>query len=223
MSNHLPAPPRKRDRFKTIFKGRSVSQTAGSSSQSASSNTLAASATQSLISTASTDARVARPNTIPIHNDEPAIAIEPPLDATVTPTVEGITKSQQVQEKSESPQTKLWEEALSKLSEVEQQAVQSIQVTSDSSAPLTERVIELVALTREKQRRCEMKAFKFRFRGQEIILRDVAEKVIVFLNKFKTIGDVAVSFDPTHAALPWAGIRFLIQVSKLPISLAVCA
>ena len=70
----------------------------------------------------------------------------------------------------------------------------------------------LITLTRIKQKQCEEKAFKFQFQGQDIILRDVAEKIIVFLNKFKTIGDVAVSFDPVHAALPWAGVRFLLQV-----------
>jgi ankyrin repeat domain-containing protein 50 len=43
-------------------------------------------------------------------------------------------------------------------------------------------------------------------------MRDVAEKVIVWINKFKEIGDIAVSSDPVHAALPWAGVRFLLQV-----------
>jgi hypothetical protein len=32
---------------------------------------------------------------------------------------------------------------------------------------------------------------------------------------FKQVGDVAVQYDPAHAALPWAGIRFLLQVCKI--------
>lgn len=33
------------------------------------------------------------------------------------------------------------------------------------------------------------------------------------MEKFKGVGDVAVQYDPGHAALPWAAIRFLLQVS----------
>ena len=49
--------------------------------------------------------------------------------------------------------------------------------------------------------------------GKEIVLRDVLEKIIRWLNYFKAVGDAAVQYDPGHAALPWAGVRFLLQVS----------
>jgi hypothetical protein len=49
---------------------------------------------------------------------------------------------------------------------------------------------------------------------EEIILRDVMEKIIVWVDKFKEIGDNVVVYDPAHAALPWAGVRFLLQVSS---------
>jgi hypothetical protein len=88
--------------------------------------------------------------------------------------------------------------------------MESMVTSSDlSSGP---NVDSLVELTRQKQQQCDDKAFTFRFCGQDIILRDYAEKVINFLQKFKTIGDVAVSFDPVHAALLWAGVRFVLQV-----------
>jgi hypothetical protein len=52
-----------------------------------------------------------------------------------------------------------------------------------------------------------------------IIIRDQLEKVVVWLEKFKAIGDIAVNFDPIHAALPWAGVRFLLLVSAItPVS-----
>jgi hypothetical protein len=38
-------------------------------------------------------------------------------------------------------------------------------------------------------------------------------KTVSILNKFLAIGDVAVSFDPIHAALPWAAVRFILVVS----------
>ncbi|KAK8022524.1 ankyrin repeat-containing protein [Apiospora rasikravindrae] len=44
-------------------------------------------------------------------------------------------------------------------------------------------------------------------------LRDVTDNIVTLLGKFKEVGDVAVSFDPGHAALPWAAFRFLLQIS----------
>jgi hypothetical protein len=37
------------------------------------------------------------------------------------------------------------------------------------------------------------------------------------VDTFKQIGDVAVQYDPAHAALPWAGIRFLLQVRQVAL------
>lgn len=49
--------------------------------------------------------------------------------------------------------------------------------------------------------------------GRRIILRDVLDKIAIWVNKFKEVGDTIMQFDPHHAALPWAGIRFLLQAS----------
>ena len=51
--------------------------------------------------------------------------------------------------------------------------------------------------------------------GKKIILRDVLRKVSKWLGVFKQVGDVAVQFDPVHAALPWAAVGFLLQVGRL--------
>ncbi|KAG4436715.1 hypothetical protein IFR05_007798 [Cadophora sp. M221] len=48
--------------------------------------------------------------------------------------------------------------------------------------------------------------------GSEIKVRDVANNVVKFLNKFKAVGDVAASFDPVHAGLPWAGVKMLLEI-----------
>jgi len=71
---------------------------------------------------------------------------------------------------------------------------------------------QLIAVVEKKREECEENRWKFNINGRQIILRDVAQKVIIWLNKFKEIGDVAVNFDPVHAALPWAGVRFLLEV-----------
>lgn len=50
--------------------------------------------------------------------------------------------------------------------------------------------------------------------GETVVIRDVFEKIVRWIDTFKQIGDVAVQYDPAHASLPWAGIRFLLQVRQ---------
>lgn len=57
------------------------------------------------------------------------------------------------------------------------------------------------------------KRWKYKTRsGEEVIIHDVCEKIIGWIEKFIAVGDVAMQYDPTHASLPWAGVRFLLQV-----------
>ena len=49
-------------------------------------------------------------------------------------------------------------------------------------------------------------------KGEEVVLRDVGMKILHWVATFKQIGDIIVQYDPVHAALPWAGFRFLLQV-----------
>ena len=58
----------------------------------------------------------------------------------------------------------------------------------------------------------EGKLWKIKFREEEVVLRDVGMKILRWVDTFKQIGDTIVQFDPVHAALPWAGFRFLLQV-----------
>lgn len=46
-----------------------------------------------------------------------------------------------------------------------------------------------------------------------MILRDIFNKMVIWINMFKQIGDTVVQYDPGHAALPWAGVRFILQVA----------
>lgn len=55
------------------------------------------------------------------------------------------------------------------------------------------------------------------------MIRDVFSKISIWLEKLVGVGDVAVSYDPGHAALPWTGIRFLLKVctfSSLGVGIA---
>ena len=71
------------------------------------------------------------------------------------------------------------------------------------------------ALTEAQESRkvCMQKRWKYKKRnGEMIILRDVVEKIIVWVEKFKAVGNVAVQYDPVHAAPVWAAFRFVLQV-----------
>lgn len=46
----------------------------------------------------------------------------------------------------------------------------------------------------------------------KVVLRDVFAKIAFWIEKFVEVGDVAVQYDPGHAALPWALVRFLLKV-----------
>jgi hypothetical protein len=77
-------------------------------------------------------------------------------------------------------------------------------------------VLEEVLLAAEtKRQQCLRKRWKIKKKnGEVIIVRDVFEKIIKWINTFKTIGDIVVQYDPGHASLPWAGLSLLMQVSQ---------
>lgn len=103
----------------------------------------------------------------------------------------------------------LWAIALGKLTDEEKAAV-----PTNSSDFKLQTLEDLRIVVAQKRDECEDKSWKFEYKDRQIILRDVAEKIIHGINKFKEIGDIAVNFDPVHAALPWAGVRFLLQVNR---------
>ncbi|PGH08637.1 hypothetical protein GX51_01157 [Blastomyces parvus] len=109
--------------------------------------------------------------------------------------------------------TDLWFDALQRLSSDDQQIIQAIHCTNATTSPLSESIKEVVRMTRMKQQECETKYYTFSFLGKPVILRDVAEKTIFWLNKFKGVGDVAVGYDQVHASLPWAGVRLILQAA----------
>ena len=39
-----------------------------------------------------------------------------------------------------------------------------------------------------------------------------ADKVLLWLDRFKSVGDIIANADPIHVGLPWAGIRMLLEV-----------
>lgn len=67
----------------------------------------------------------------------------------------------------------------------------------------------------EKKRVCVQKCWTFKkWNGEVIILRDVIEKITIWVEKFIAVGDTAVQYDPGHAAPVWAVFRFVLQASN---------
>lgn len=48
--------------------------------------------------------------------------------------------------------------------------------------------------------------------GREIDLRAHFDRMAVWIQRFIAIGDTVVQYDPAHAALPWAALRFVLKV-----------
>jgi hypothetical protein len=102
----------------------------------------------------------------------------------------------------------LWARAVNKLS-AEDKA--SINFSYNKLSILSDLKLE----TEVAQQKCDEKRLGFKRRnGEKVILRDLLGKVVKWINLFKEVGDVAVSYDPGHAALPWALVRFLLQVGS---------
>ncbi|KAF2204425.1 hypothetical protein GQ43DRAFT_493965, partial [Delitschia confertaspora ATCC 74209] len=72
---------------------------------------------------------------------------------------------------------------------------------------------ELLAETEKCKRKSIEQRWKYTRRsGETVILRDVFDKIVRWIDIFKEVVDIAVQYDPVHAALPWAGVRFVLQI-----------
>ncbi|KAL8626046.1 hypothetical protein Q9189_008273, partial [Teloschistes chrysophthalmus] len=72
---------------------------------------------------------------------------------------------------------------------------------------------ETLAAAKQKQGFCITKRWTYTFAGRTVVLKEEADKVVGWLNRFTAIGDVVANVDPVHIGLPWAGIRLLLQAA----------
>jgi hypothetical protein len=102
----------------------------------------------------------------------------------------------------------LWDRALQQLSDVEQQRL------APNRADRQVVLDDLLKVVAEKQRLSIEKQWKYTKRSGEVVpLRDVFQKVVHCVKKFREVGDAVAQYDPAHLSLPWAGIRLLLQAS----------
>jgi hypothetical protein len=135
------------------------------------------------------------------------------LDAANLPNASAtVSLSQQATSKSSSS-NKLLSDALKRLSDRDHATLREYILPTSNDIDLA--LEQALAAAKEKQRRCLEKRWRFTFAGREFILKEEADKVVSWLNRFKDVGNVAASADPVHAGLPWAGIRLLLEVRIL--------
>ncbi|SCO92739.1 related to WD40-repeat protein (notchless protein) [Fusarium oxysporum] len=79
--------------------------------------------------------------------------------------------------------------------------------TEDLAKDISERIAQAI---QDGQHGREQREWKVTIGDKEYSARGLVDKTVNILNKFIGLGDVAVSFDPVHAALPWAAIRFVL-------------
>lgn len=65
------------------------------------------------------------------------------------------------------------------------------------------------------QQKCENERWSWRYKGREIYISEQMDKVLRFLDKFKSVIDVASNADPVQIGLPWAGIRTILEVCDI--------
>ncbi|KAF4546202.1 uncharacterized protein LTHEOB_4199 [Lasiodiplodia theobromae] len=104
----------------------------------------------------------------------------------------------------------LWNQAMQHLSEDDQQLLASLQ---NDKLDILNAVLDEVET---KKQHCLNKRWTYKGRdGKSKFLRDLCDKMIARVTKFKELGDTLVRLDVSgHAAMPWAGVSFLLQASS---------
>ena len=81
---------------------------------------------------------------------------------------------------------------------------------------------DVLELTTQSRQECIKKRWQYtRKSGEKVIFVDLFGKIIKWIDLFKQVGDTAVQYDPVHAALPWAGVRFLLQGCSIKVRKAL--
>lgn len=125
---------------------------------------------------------------------------DPPLlVSSVTSFASPATTKQSTVISLSGPLNSLWLQAASKL---------NLQVDLEKASK-SEVLTDVLNLAREKQERAAQKQWKItRRNGKVIFFRDVYGHIVSCVQKFREVGDMAVQYDPGHAALPWAAVCF---------------
>ncbi|KAF3810306.1 hypothetical protein GCG54_00000350 [Colletotrichum gloeosporioides] len=98
----------------------------------------------------------------------------------------------------------LWVKARDALSEDEKEWFDALGRPEQLSLTPAQQIDEIIHQTRNKKKELG------KSRGGQ---RKCFDNIVKWLDTFKSVGDVISSFDPVHAALPWAAFRFVLQIA----------
>ena len=68
-------------------------------------------------------------------------------------------------------------------------------------------------LLKEKHQVCVEKQWTITKDSEPAPTRDPFGRIIVWVIKFRDVGTIMMQYDPVHVAIPWATIRFVLEVS----------
>ena len=106
----------------------------------------------------------------------------------------------------------LWQEAVEKLPEKDKKSLE----LPKSGTSATNIVEDALAGVRSSEDKVNRNLIRVKTKRGEVPLRHYVDKLTKVLVQFREIGDTLVQYDPGHAALPWAGVRLLLNVSVIP-------
>jgi hypothetical protein len=109
----------------------------------------------------------------------------------------------------------LWQEAAEKLPEKDKKSLELLK----SGTSATSIVEDALAGVKNSEERVNGDLITIKTKRGEVPLRHYVNKLTKVLIQFKEIGDTIIQYDPGHAALPWAGVRLLLNVSCVFLSI----
>ncbi|KAF2147936.1 WD40 repeat-like protein [Myriangium duriaei CBS 260.36] len=136
----------------------------------------------------------------------PAQPISPPTASSPGPSVP--TQPSQATPSSQ----RVLQKALSKLS-AEQQRVIKPYADASGLADAGHALLDAHAAAGQLQQNCQDKAWHLTFRGKTYLLRDIANRVLVWVDKLKFIGDTFADADPLYIGIPWKAFCLLSQLA----------
>ena len=84
----------------------------------------------------------------------------------------------------------------------------------DATGSKLDILTSILTTAQDKQELCERHQWEISFLGKRYVLRNIIENIIVHLRNVREVVDTIVSWDPAHMALPWAAVKFLLQVGQ---------
>ena len=117
----------------------------------------------------------------------------------------------------QQPQTRsLWEEAWKKLPEDVRNYFQfTLDETDNKGSGAANQLLKVVTEVRDMCGKGKLiDTRNDGKRSRRAIVRDLADRLINWVSKFVAVGDTLMQYDAGHAAIPWAIVRFILQVCK---------